>query len=126
MPKFHSGRVYGSKKENKPPVVESQNPHLRRLDAILASREAVASLRAGEDLAASFELSRPPTAVFEEALLKAKRELQRARAHLTTGYDESEDLLRIAGTVANLAEDIYTEMERKNKPVEKSRLAEGE
>ncbi len=116
--------LYGSKKANKPPVVESQNPHLRQLDAILTNREAVAALRAGEDLAASFELSRLPTAVFEEALLKAKRELQRARAHLTTGYDKSEDLLRIAGTIANMAEDIYSEMERKKIPGRKTRLTE--
>jgi len=107
-----------------PPVVESQNPHLRQLDAVLNSREAVAALRGGEDLAAAFELSRPPTAVFEEALLKAKRELQRARAHLTTGYDNSEELLRIAGTVANMADDIYSEMERKQSPKAKARLTE--
>ena len=116
--------LYGSKKARKPPVVEVQNPHLRQLDAVLANREAVAALRAGEDLAVSFELSRSPTAVFEEALLKAKRELQRARAHLTTGYDESEELLRIAGAVANLADDIYAEMERKKNPGKKTRLTE--
>lgn len=116
--------LYGSKKEDRPPVVESQNPHLRQLDAVLSNREAIAALRAGEDLAVSFELSRPPAAVFEEALLGAKRALQRARAHLTTGYDNSEDLLRIAGTVAALADDIYTEMERKKTPGKKIRLTE--
>lgn len=116
--------LYGNKKENKPPVVESQNPHLRQLNAVLVSREAIAALRAGTDLATSFELSRPPTAVFEEALLAAKRELQRARAHLTTGFDKSEDLLGIAGTVANLADDIYDEMLRKINPGKKSRRTE--
>ena len=105
--------LYGNKKEKKPPVVQTQNPHLRQLNEVLKNRQALAALRAGEELAAAFELSRPPTAVFEEALLKSKRELQNARAYLTTGYDGAEDLLRIAGTVANMADDIYSEMERK-------------
>jgi len=116
--------LFGSTKAKKPPVVESQNPHLRQLDAVLKNREAIASLREDGDLAAAYELSRPPTAVFEEALLKAKRELTRARGHLTTGYDESEELLRIAGTIANLADDIYSEMERKRNPGKRKRLME--
>lgn len=117
--------LYGSKKNNRPPVVESQNPDLRRLNAVLNNRAAIAALRAGTELVKAFEISRPPTAVFEEALLAAKRELTTARAHLTTGYDKSEALLRIAGSIANMADDVYTEMERKHNPQKgKTRLAE--
>jgi hypothetical protein len=116
--------LFGSRKAKKPPVVESQNPHLRQLNAVLKSREALAALRDTSDLAAAFELSRPPSAVFEEALLKAKRELTRARANLTAGFDNSEELLRIAGTVAEIADDIYSEMERKRSPGKKTRLTE--
>ena len=116
--------LYGSKKENKPPVVQSQNPDLKNLNAVLDNREAVAALRRGENLTASFELSLPPTKVFEDALLAAKHELQRAAGHLTTGYDNSEELLRIAGTVANLADDIYEQMERKISPGKKARRTE--
>ena len=117
--------LYGDKKEKRPPVVETQNPHLRQLNEVLKNRGSLAALRAGEELSAAFELSRPPTAVFEEALLKSKRELQNARAYLTTGYDESEDLLRIAGTIATMADDIYSETERKrNLSKNKVRLTE--
>lgn len=108
--------LYGSKKEQRPPVVQTQNPHLWHLNDVLKSREATAALRDDNDLVSAYELSRPQDAVFEEALLRAKRELTRARATLTTGYDKSEQLLRIAGDVANLADDIYSEMERKQKP----------
>ncbi len=108
--------LYGSKKANQPPAVESQNPDLRRLNAVLGSREAVAALRSGTELAKAFEISRPPTAVFEEALLAAKRELTTARAHLSTGFDKSESLLRIAGSIANMADDVYSEMDRKLNP----------
>lgn len=111
--------LYGSKKNKQPPVVESQNPDLRRLNAVVGNREAVAALRAGTELSKAFEISRPPSAVFEEALLAAKRELTTARATLTTGYDKSEALLRIAGSIANIADDIYQEMERKQAPQQK-------
>jgi hypothetical protein len=116
--------LYGSKKEKQPPLVESQNPDLRRLNEVLKNREGVAALRAGTDLAKAFEISRSPETVFEESLLTAKRELTTARAYLTTGYDKSEALLRIAGTIAELADDIYTEMERKLNPEKKTRLTE--
>ncbi len=105
--------LYGDKKENKPPVVETQNPHLRQLNEVLKSREALAALRDDKELAVAFELSRLPTDVFEEALLKSKRGLQNTRAYMTTGYDGSEDLLHIAETVAEMAEDVYSEMLRK-------------
>ena len=105
--------LYGSKKAGTQPAVETQNPHLRQLDAILRNREAIAALRDTNDVSISYEYSRPASAVLEEALLSAKRSLQKARGFLTTGFDGSEDMLKVAGTVADLADDIYSEMERK-------------
>ena len=117
--------LYGDRSQNRPPVVETQNPHLRMLNAVVSNREAVAALRAGEDLNKSYEISRPATSVFEEALLAAKRELTTARAALSSGYDNSHELLKIAGSIANMAEDLYDEMERKAKPTQKkTRIAE--
>ncbi len=105
--------LYGSKRSDREPVVRSQNPDLRLLNAIVTNREAVEALRAGTPLEKAFEISRPPSEVFETALLEAKRALTTARAHLTTGYDNSEALLRIAGTIAEIADDVYAELERK-------------
>lgn len=116
--------LYGSKKSNTPPVIETQNPHLRQLDGILKDRQATAALRSGIGLAKAFEISRPASTVFEEALLAAKRDLTTASAHLTAGYDKSEALLRIAGTIAEIADDIYNEMDRKRNPGKKQRLTE--
>ena len=116
--------MYGSKKEKTPPVIETQNPHLRQLDAVVSNKEAIAALRSGHDLAYAFEASRPSGTVFEESLLASKRELQKARGMLSTGYDGSEELLRIAGTVATLAEDLYREMDRKRNPSKRKRLTE--
>ena len=37
--------LYGSKREDDtPPVIQTQNPHLRQLDAVVANREALAAL----------------------------------------------------------------------------------
>ncbi len=116
--------LYGSKREKSLPVVESQNPHLRQLNAVLGSMEAVSALRDDRDLQRAYELSRPSSSVFEESILAAKRELLRARAHLTTGYDGSEQLLRVAGSVAQMAEDIYDEMHRKFSGGKKQRMTE--
>ena len=116
--------MYGSKKEQTPPVIQTQNPHLRQLDAVVANREALATLRSGNSLKLAFETSRPSSNVFEESLLAAKRGLEKARALLTDGYDGSGELLRTAGTVANLADDLYEEMERKSNRGKKKRISE--
>ncbi|NOZ39176.1 MAG: hypothetical protein GXP24_02980, partial [Planctomycetes bacterium] len=116
--------LYGSKKEKKPPAIRTQAKHLWRLNEVLKSREATAALRDDNDIDSAYELSRPQNEVFQDALYSAKRELTRARATLTTGYDKSVDLLRIADDIANLAEDIYTEMQRKQKPSRRRRNKE--
>lgn len=105
--------LYGSKKEKREPVVQTQNPDLRRLNQVVSSRESLYALRGGVELAKAFEISQPPTVLFEEALLSAKRNLTTARAYLTTGDDGTDSLLRAAGTIAEMAADIYEEMERK-------------
>ena len=108
--------LYGSKKEDRPPVIQSQNPDLRRLDSVVSNREAVAALRAGTGLARAFEISRPSSSVFEESLHAAKRELEKAHSLLSTGYDGSEPLLTVAEDVAVLASDLYDQMYRKRNP----------
>ena len=108
--------MYGSKSEKKPPVIQSQNPHLRWLDDVLANREALAALRQGAELSSAFEISRPSSNLFEEALVAAKQHLEKARGILSTGYDGSKELLRIAAATADLAYDLHEEMERKSLP----------
>ena len=116
--------LYGSKKEDIRPVIQSQNPDLRNLDAVVSNREAVAALRAGRELAHAVDISRPASNVFEASLHAAKRDLEKARSLLSTGYDGSEELLRIAGDVSDLANDLYEDMERKRNPRPRKRVSE--
>jgi hypothetical protein len=111
--------LYGSKKKDIEPVVQTQNPHLRQLDEIVQSREALAALRNGEPLEVALELTKPVSNIFEEELLKAKRSLVKAKGLVTEGYDGSDALLKIVGSISNLAYDLYEEMERKQKPRER-------
>lgn len=111
--------LYGSKRNQTLPVIKSQNPDLKFLDEILQSKEAITALKDGESLAYSYELSRSSDTLFEESILAAKRGLQKARAYLTTGYNGEENILKVAGSVAELADDLYDEMEKVHKKISK-------
>ena len=113
--------MYGSKKEQTPPVIEMQNPHLRQLDAVVGNEEALATLRSGGSLAVAHEKSRPSSTIFTEALFASKRELEKAHSMLSTGYDGSEKLLRAADEISDLAYDLYLEMQSKQKPPRKKK-----
>ena len=115
--------LYGSKREDRRPVIRSQNPDLRQLDAVVANREAVAALRAGTELTLAYEISRPSSTVFEDSLHASKRDLEKARSLVSTGYDGSEQLLAVADDVAELAVDLYDEMYRKHSPRRERRAA---
>lgn len=108
--------LYGSRRDNTPPVIKSQNPDLRRLDAVVADGEAIAALRDNSDLARAFEISRPPSNVFEESLYASKRDLEKAHSLVSTGYTGSSSLLSIADDVAELANDLFDAMQRKHTP----------
>jgi hypothetical protein len=119
----HLGEVctwlYGDKSANQAPAIRSQNPNLRQLNGILKNREAIQALKDSNDIESAFEFTRPSEAIFEESLLRAKRELHKAKSHLANGYDKSEGLLRTAGSIAELADSIYEEMDRLRTPKRK-------
>lgn len=131
IPESHFGELgelclwlYGSKSKDISPIIRSQNPDLRRLEETLGNAVALISLRKGDNLDIAHELRLSPEAVFSKALLDAKQSLQKARGMLTDGYNGSEDLLRTAGSIANVAEALYDEMHRLRTNDTKVRLVE--
>ena len=118
--------LYGSRRENILPIIQKQNPHLRQLEAVVASREALDALRDSYNLDIAFEASKPSSNVFEKSLLSAKRNLEKAHAMLSTGYQDSGQLLKIADEVAELAYDLYVAMERKNRSRARRKRSEEE
>jgi hypothetical protein len=116
--------LYGSKKDEIDPVVMSQNPHLKQLDKVLQSREGIAVLRANRPLEEAFEQTRPSGEIFEESLLNTKKSLMKAKSLSAFAFKGEIDLLKIAGTVAELADEMYSEMERKHSGGKKARITE--
>lgn len=103
--------MYGDKATE--PVIKRQNPDLRHLAAVVGHGEALAALRNGTSLDAAFELTRTSSKVLMETLVLAKQSLLKARGLVSTGYDGSKEPIRIAGTVATIADHLYEDMERR-------------
>ena len=111
--------LFGSKKEGKPPIIKSQNPDVRRLDKVLSSAEACRAVERGSSLEDAVILADPAKERLRDALLDAKNKLQMAKGIIPEAYDGEEDILRTAGTVANLSEELYSELEQKRASKEK-------
>lgn len=106
--------IYGSKKKDIPAVVQSQNPDIRRLEAVIKNREAIHALRDGVPLYQAYEISQPTEETFEQSLLEAKRALQKAHSYQTEGFDgHDENLMKHAASIARLAEELYELMEKR-------------
>ncbi len=115
--------LFGDNKKGLAPVITSQNPDLRQLDKVLRSKEACHALRTGSSLKDAFILSSPAGSRLEEALLEAKKHLGNARGLVSEAYDGQESLLKIAGSVLNLAEDLHGEMESKSGRAKRQRAS---
>jgi hypothetical protein len=107
--------LFGSKSENKSPVVEQQNPHLKWLRRVIGNRQALYALRSGISLQRSHEISLGDDRRFQEALIKAKDALQEAKATVTTGYKGEKESLRVMDGLLDLARSIAEEMHAKAK-----------
>lgn len=103
--------VYGSKSKKIEPVVRSQNPDLRQLDAVLKKPEARIALKNGASLTTAFDLTRPKASTFEDHLISAKISLQKASSFLYEGFDGTNvDLLEEADSIANMADRLHKQM----------------
>jgi hypothetical protein len=102
--------TYGSKSKSIPPVVQSQNPDLRKLDEVLRSKQGTAALREGLSLDVSLDISKGDDLVFRESLVTAKQSLQKARGTVLTGYDGNKDLHETAEDILELSQSLLADM----------------
>lgn len=107
--------LYGSKKKERKPVIQSQNPDLRYLDAVLKNTQAVSALKASGELSYAYEISQPDDTKFVDSLNEAKRALYKSLQYLSTGYKSDEPNLRLAGTIAKMADELYEGMDSKRR-----------
>ena len=103
--------LFGSQREKQTPIIRSQNPDLSNLDKVLKSNEAQRALLRGSSLDDAVILADPAKDRLRAAILDAKSLLQTARGIVSEAYEGEEDILRTAGTVAGVADDLYKELE---------------
>lgn len=106
--------LYGKKSENKEPVVQKQNPHLKWLREVISKPTALDALRSGYSLEKAHEISIGDVRRFRESLISAKEELQQAKAVVTTGYDGDEESFKTMQDIQEIAKTIHAEMKPKH------------
>ena len=104
--------LWGDNTRGKAALIKSQNPDLRRLDEALQSRQGISALRAGYGISVAVDIARGDTALFREALLKAKQSLQEARGKVETGFAGEQDLVREMEQIIAIATALDGDMRR--------------
>jgi len=103
--------IYGSKKRGIESLIRTQNPDLKRFVGVLDNEQSLAALRMGRSLDVACDLSVEAGIALQEFMVEAKIALERVSSKLS-GYDGNDGLLKQAGTIANLADEIYERMEK--------------
>lgn len=103
--------IYGSKKRGVESLIHTQNPDLKRFVGVLDNEQSVAALRMGRSLEVACDLSVEASVALQEYMVEVKIALEKLSSKLS-GYDGNEGLLKQAGTIANLADEIYERMDK--------------
>ena len=103
--------LYGQKSTDRKPLVQSQNPDLRRLDDAIGSDSGLIALRRGLPLDVVIDISRGDEELFKGHLLDARHRLQEARGKQLTGDPGDGDTLRVANEILDLADRLVSDME---------------
>lgn len=105
--------IYGSKPDGVLPVVQSQNPDIKRLGEVLVSAEARHILETTNDLKTAHASTEPADTRFTASLLRARSSLQEAAASLRAYDGQDKSLLDIAEDVEETAETVHQRMQKK-------------
>ena len=105
--------LYGSKQDNQPALIKSQNPDLKYLGEVLVHPVALEKIRGGTDLKIAHNEVRDAGAVFSEALVQASLKIDAAIA-LLAKYDGSSSLLSVAKELVEKSETLFLTMQRKH------------
>ena len=110
--------MYGSKEGSVEPVVQSQNPDIKRLGEVLASAEGLTILKATGSLSEAHASTQPADQKFSEALLRTRREIREASNSLR-GFDGRDvSLVGIAEDICETAQTIQDRMRKKVREAE--------
>jgi len=102
--------LYGSKSDEIKPVIESQNPDLKNLGAVLANPQARTIMMLRNNLREATAQVERKGARFEGALVNAKQEVETAMSQIS-GYDPADStLLEIGRELHDTSGHLYSSM----------------
>jgi len=102
--------LYGSKSDEIEPVINSQNPDIKNLGAVLTSSRARATMLLRSNLREAYALVEPKGIRFEAALINAKQETEKAMSQIA-GYDPADTtLLEIGEDLRDTSEQLFASM----------------
>lgn len=106
--------IYGSKADDIPPVVRTQNPDIRRLGEVLANTEGLHVLKTSHDLDEAYAATEPVDSRFTASLFRARGAINDAVGALRAYDGQDSSLLDVAEDVKETAETVYQRMRKKN------------
>ena len=107
--------IYGSKKDDTLPVVQSQNPDVKRLGEVLANAEARHVLEETRDLDTAYASAEPVSARLTASLISARTAIREAAGALRAYDGRDSSLLDIAEDVKETAQSVHLTMAKKSR-----------
>lgn len=104
--------LYGSKKDNKKPVVASQNPDVKNLAEVLVDEKALSLLEMNHDLSQAYASLTPDDVLFQEALYRAEENAKKALSNVYS-YSGSDSLYNTAMTLRGVAHNLCQNMKNR-------------
>ena len=105
--------IYGSKQQERDPVIRSQNPDIKDLGKVLLNNEGLTVLRTTNSLSEAVASITPPSQRLSESLLQARSAIRDATNSLR-GFDgRDQALIDIAEDVSESAQTVHQRMKKK-------------
>jgi len=105
--------IYGSKDQDREPIVRSQNPDIKDLGNVLLNSEALTVLRTTGSLSEAISSITPPVQRLSQSLLQARTAIRDA-ANSLRGFDgRDQALIDIAEDVFESAQTVHERMKKK-------------
>ena len=105
--------IYGSKQQERDPVIRSQNPDIKDLGKVLLNNEGLTVLRTTNSLSEAVASITPPSQRLSESLLQARSAIRDATNSLR-GFDgRDQALIDIAEDVLESAQTVHQRMKKK-------------
>lgn len=106
--------IYGSKQDHIRPVVQTQNPDIKRLGEVLENAEGLHILETSGNLDRAHVATEPVDKRFIDSLLSARSAINDTAASLRAYDGQDSSLLDVAADVKETAETVYQRMLKKN------------